>query len=337
MAVLIGHGAMSQNAPSIFSYLHHLGNLGVRCFFIISGFLITTLIFKEQVSSGKFSLKRFYLRRSIRIFPAAFVLIGVIGALGALGELHLYPGDLLHALSYTMNYHAHRSWWLDHLWSLSVEEQFYLLWPGTIWLLGPRRSLTGAFVVVLLAPIIRLVMWFGFHAGDTAMTKQFQVIADALATGCLLSGYYNRLRAIAWYERLQRSSLYIPLALAILIGANISYLVHPWVFYVFGQTFANLATVACIDWCIVNSASKAEVLNTRIFVYVGTLSYSLYLWQNIFLNPDADGWQYRLPLNLALACVAGVASYYLIERPFLKFKDRTAGFRLHSHRNQIDS
>lgn len=98
-----------------------LGYVGVRIFFVISGFLITTLLLKEHARAGTVSLGDFYLRRTCRIFPTAYVFVIVIGALAALGLVQVRDGDVLHAATYTMNYHYERSWTLGHLWSLSVQ------------------------------------------------------------------------------------------------------------------------------------------------------------------------------------------------------------------------
>lgn len=80
------------------------------------------------------------MRRALQIFPPSLVYIGIIATCSALGWLTLKPDDLVHAHTYTMNYHFHRAWWCDHLWSLSVEEQFYLLCPGLLFLRGSQRG-----------------------------------------------------------------------------------------------------------------------------------------------------------------------------------------------------
>jgi len=131
--VIFSHLAGTHHFPvrwSIFS--SDLGMLGVRVFFVISGFLITTLLLEEYADSGGISLPWFYFRRTLRIFPAAYAFIAVIFILHGLDLVSLQSRDMLHALTYTMNYsqdsfHRH-SWTMYHLWSLSVEEQFYLLW-----------------------------------------------------------------------------------------------------------------------------------------------------------------------------------------------------------------
>ncbi|MEO7329892.1 MAG: acyltransferase, partial [Minicystis sp.] len=143
LVVLFGHMAGTRNFA--FSFLDRLptselANFGVRVFFVISGFLITRLLFEEHARSGTVSLRGFYLRRTLRIFPAFYVFVAVVLVLDRLGKITLLPYDALTALTYTMNFHptASRSWQVGHLWSLSVEEQFYLLWPAIVLFTRPR-------------------------------------------------------------------------------------------------------------------------------------------------------------------------------------------------------
>lgn len=333
--VIVGHSADSNNAPLLLTHLNHLGNFGVRCFFIISGFLITTLLLKERAKTGTLSMRGFYLRRALRIFPPSLAYIGVIATCCALGWLTLKSGDLVHALTYTMNYHYYRAWWLDHLWSLSVEEQFYILWPGLLYLAGTRRGVKVAWGVVFLVPVIRAIMWFVFHASESALTKHFEANADALSTGCLLSMNFNRLGGIRWYQRFQSSSLFWIVALGLVLGGHGLFAVNPASFYIMGQSIANLGTALCIDWSIRNfGRGVGRLLNWGPIVYIGTLSYSLYLWQNAFLNPDWDAWPARLPISLLFASGAAIASYYLVEQPFLRLKDLKHGKKtssVHAH------
>jgi peptidoglycan/LPS O-acetylase OafA/YrhL len=323
MLVIVGHSADSLNAPSFLGPLNHLGNLGVRCFFIISGFLITTLLLKEWEKTGSISMKGFYTRRALRIFPPSLAYIGIIAACYALGWLTLKPGDLTHALTYTMNYRYNPAHWFRHLWSLAVEEQFYLLWPGVLWFAGTRRGMKAAWGVVLADPVIRAIMWFVFHASDSAMTKHFEAIADTLAIGCLLSMNFNRIGASHWYRRFQSSWLFWAVALSLALGGNALFLVSQAGFYIIGQSITNLGIVLCIDWCIRNfDRGVGRFLNWSPMVYIGVLSYSLYLWQNAFLNPDWDAWPAKLPLNILLAFVMAFASYHLVEQPALRLRHR---------------
>ena len=173
-----------------------LGNLGVRIFFVISGFLITGLLLKEHRGGG-ISLKRFYLRRTLRIFPAAFLFIGVAACL-----FPLRSGDLAHALTYTSNYHPVHAWTMGHLWSLSVEEQFYLLWPAVVLLLAPVGAKWAALAAVVAAPLLRTVAYFHLGMSNEAVGEQFQFAMDAIAAGCLLALLRDRLAQIPGWLRI---------------------------------------------------------------------------------------------------------------------------------------
>src|SRR5207249_7673280 len=104
---------------------------GVTVFFVISGFLITGLLMREQGRSGQISLKRFYLRRAFRILPAFYTYILLVMACGALGLVEIKKYDAVWAALFTADYRE-QPWVLGHSWSLAVEEQFYLLWPPAL-------------------------------------------------------------------------------------------------------------------------------------------------------------------------------------------------------------
>src|SRR5262249_19081408 len=134
-----------------------VGTFGVRVFFVISGYLITQLLLAEQAKTGAISLKGFYLRRAFRIFPASYTYVGLILIFNAVGWVALMPWDPTCALTYTVNYPPARAWPLGHLWSLSVEEQFYLGWPALLLLLGATRAPLLAAAVLAIAPAARVV------------------------------------------------------------------------------------------------------------------------------------------------------------------------------------
>ncbi len=156
--VLLGHLEGTKGFPSWLDSHVDLGNLGVRVFFVISGFLITTLLVREWSDTGRISLTNFYLRRLFRIFPACYLFLSVMAIISATGYIELRPHDLLCGFTYTMNNHVDRSWYVGHLWSLSVEEQFYILWPVVLYFTGIRTGLRVALGVFLAAPLFRIGM-----------------------------------------------------------------------------------------------------------------------------------------------------------------------------------
>lgn len=177
-------------------------HLGVVVFFVISGFLITRLMISENAKRGRVSLKLFYARRALRLFPAAYAFIACVCILWWAGIVHLQPSDIWHAVTYTVNYLPNRSWQIGHLWSLSVEEQFYLIWPCTFVLLGSRRAGWAASCVILLGPVARAGAWLFLRRTPYYNLEMFPMVADSLAMGCLLAKIGGWLEGKSWYLQL---------------------------------------------------------------------------------------------------------------------------------------
>ncbi len=306
--------------------------LGVRVFFIISGYLISLLLFAEAERYGNISLLKFYYRRAFRIFPAFYVMIAVIAGLAALDVLVLGRNDLLFAVTYTTNYHYPRSWNLGHLWSLAVEEQFYLLWPAALLFVGRRKGLWAAALFVAISPLVRIATLRGYLPQPELIGETFQTIGDSIAVGCLLAGLRHRLEAWAWYQRVAHSPVFL-LVPAVVIASLFAFR-WPTIDYVVAQPASNIAIALMIHWAVTNHTGVVgKILNFRPIVYLGTLSYSLYLWQQLFINRHSTAIYCRFPLNLGCALAAGAASYYLIEQPMLRVRERLEP-RLFARRKQ---
>jgi peptidoglycan/LPS O-acetylase OafA/YrhL len=320
--VLFGHmcgtaGFLPRAAGSL---LGDLGNLGVRVFFVISGFLITTLLVDELDQAGGISLRRFYFRRTLRIFPAFYGYIAVLAGASALGWVHLLPGDLLHALTYTSNYHEHQSWLTGHLWSLSVEEQFYLLWPIVFALGGVRQAKDVASITILAAPLCRSVMLVFFPETRWGIGWWFPTIADSIAAGCLLAMWKPRLEGDGRYAGLLRSRWFFLLPAAALAmnmkaGGRLQVAVI--------ESILNLVICVIVHRAVlVPQSLSSRFLNTPMVSFAGAISYSVYLWQQPFLNRFGSSPLQAFPLNLILAVGCGAASFYLVERPMLRLRSR---------------
>jgi len=297
------------------------GNLGVRTFFVISGFLITSLLLDERRTTGTVSLARFYLRRTCRIMPAFFVFLLAMALAAALGWQTLSGHSLLHAATYTSNY-AVTDWPVGHSWSLSVEEQFYLLWPGLLLVAGLRGGERGAFRaaagMLLVSPLLRLFAAVAGHWPDNPRYA-FETVADALAVGCLLARYRSALWTWAPSRRLLVSYAagWWPVAMLALAVMNVRW---PLFGAALGVSLLNVVIAFGIERSVsLPQAGMAPLLNTRPLVLVGTWSYSLYLWQQPFLAEHAS---IALALRLTALVTCAVASYYLVERPALRLRAR---------------
>jgi peptidoglycan/LPS O-acetylase OafA/YrhL len=291
-----------------------VGYLGVRLFFVLSGFLITSLLVREHGKTGTVAVGTFYIRRAFRILPAFLVYVGLVALAAGLGQVRLRDGDLLAALTYTTNFHYTRSWELGHLWSLSVEEQFYFLWPAAIYFLGPRRLGGFALAAVASAPAIRVLAWYFAPSRDDVILEAFPCVMDSIATGTLLAVFRPQLDRLGWYQAFLRSRAFVLVPLLVCAAAletrvAIEYVVDP--------TVQNIAFALIVDRVVrVREGLTFRVLNSSPIVWVGTLSYSLYLWQEPFLNPKSHRWFATWPLNLALAFACATVSHYAVERPF---------------------
>jgi len=318
--VLFSHAVGTVGFPVKHTYVAS-AELGVRVFFVISGYLISLLLFAEQKRYGNISLLKFYYRRAFRIFPAFYVMIVVVAGLAALDAVALGEHDLIYAVTYTTNYHYPRAWSLGHLWSLAVEEQFYLLWPAALMLLGRKRGLWAAGLFIIVSPAIRIATLRGYLPQPELIGESFQTIGDSIATGCVLAGLRDRLDATPWFARLQHSVLFLA-APAVVVAGLFTYR-WPAIDYSVVQPATNVALALIIHWAVVNHDGViGRALNWRPLVYVGTLSYSLYLWQQLFINRHSTMWYCQFPANIGLACAAGVASFYLIEQPMLRLRER---------------
>jgi peptidoglycan/LPS O-acetylase OafA/YrhL len=317
--VLLGHINGTRNAPDL-GFMHAVGdaaNMGVRVFFVISGLLITSLLIEEAQRSGRISLPMFYLRRTFRIFPAYYALLLVVWIGAALGKLELKDGDLLHAVTYTTNFHYDRAWYLGHTWSLAVEEQFYLLWPAAIVVAGLARAPFIAAGVLVVSPVCRALIMRYVPSWRVGVGESFPTIADSLAIGCLLAFVRDRLwadpryrRALAWGGA--------PLALlAVILVLNRLQSVLAFSLTV-GESLENLAIALLVERSIRTPGDlTGRLLNSRGLVWIGLLSYSIYLWQQLLLNRNSDAWYNAFPVNAILVAPVAVASYYLIEMPLI--------------------
>ena len=319
--VLYAHSMGTRNMPPV-PQISVFGDLGVRTFFVISGFLITTLLLDEYGKHGRISLRDFYIRRVYRIFPAFYVYLAVLLGIAAVGWISLPATDVAFAATYTMNFHAQRTWWLGHLWSLAVEEQFYLVWPLAMSLLRPQRALWFAIGAIIAAPVLRCAAWVVWPSVRPLTDQAFPFVFDTLATGCVLALARDWLETSPIYTAWIDSPAFwvLPLACVFALavprtGFNLG----------LGVTIGNLGIAMAIHRCVRHPEFPVgRVLAWRPLVFVGGLSYSLYLWQQPFVNRHADSIVNSFPFHLLCALGAALASYYLVEQPMLALRTRRA-------------
>ncbi len=322
--VLLGHLAGTAGFPVSHEAVGALGpvaGLGVRVFFVISGYLITTLLLDELQSTGTVSLRNFYLRRLLRIFPANYAFVTALWLASMAGLVVLNRYDVVHAFTYTMNYYAGRSWYVGHLWSLSVEEQFYMIWPALLRKISRQAGTMVCLGVLLLSPVVRLAMIVLFPSQNELLGHSFQTVADTLAAGCLLALLWTWLAGRKRYQAFLRGPLFwlVPAALMGILSLSRS-----WKFdNLIGQTLLNIGIVVVIERFVRYYAdAPGRFLNWQPVKMVGVLSYSLYLWQQPFLHRDNPGPLTSFPVNLLVVGALALASYYCVEKPFLELRKK---------------
>lgn len=311
LLVLVSHFGLSLHYPHyLWAIANCYGKVGLRIFYVLSGFLITQLLLRERDKTGAISLKNFYVRRAYRILPAAYLYMIVV--------MLIFHGDfrtrdIVFAFTYLSTYSAYIPRKFSHLWSLSVEEQFYLVWPAVMAIAAVRaRSL--AIAVVLLAPVVRLVLITGGWSNGPLFPMATSI--DALAMGCLL--------ALAQQKLNERKEFFTHRHFWIvwLFTASIPLLElagHGRIY----QTAALPLLHAGIALCMQNAIFVGyRALNASVSVWIGTISYSLYLWHRPFDDPAPHLWYAAFPANLFLMLGVATASYYLVEQPMLKLRDR---------------
>ena len=286
-----------------------LSAFGVQTFFVLSGYLITRLLQSEHERAGKIDLVAFYRRRCFRIFPAAYAYMLVI----ALAVPASRPG-LLYATTYTVSYHYLTIPLIfQHLWSLSVEEQFYLLWPLAL-LVGYRYRGRIALGTMLLAAAFRLGLAFSpLQAPTLYMHFWFPGTMDSIAAGCLLAVYEPQIRErCAWMASSAGIVFAIPFTawtLAIICWGDTTNVGVRALSAMFG-----LVPVLIALWIFLLVERRDWLFNNPVACAIGVLSYSLYLWQQPFIAHHPRS----VPLALLMLTACAVASYFVVEKPMLE-------------------
>jgi peptidoglycan/LPS O-acetylase OafA/YrhL len=293
------------------------GNLGVRIFFVISGFLITSLLLAERERTGKINIPDFYLRRVFRIFPAYYVFLLVMAVLLPTGWLILHKVDFLPSAAFYSDYQTPHDA-LGHTWSLAVEEQFYLLWPGAIVLLGLRRAFYGCVALLLIAPTFRMLVDLSLWP-DTPM-RGFECVADALACGCILACGRDRLWNNKLYRRLVSSPYLGLIPLATLLFMAVFTVRSRIVYDTIGMPILNVGIAMMLDrYMRFPATATGRWLNWGPIAWIGTISYSFYLWQEPMTSIAHD---VPAVVKLLGALALATASRYFIELPFLSLRRR---------------
>jgi len=336
-----------------------VGYLGVQAFFVLSGYLITAILceMKDVCSTREYFIS-FYIRRTLRIFPVYYFYLLMIVVLALpfyfpnsrsdLSVINRFYHQLPWALTYTYNFfHASdffkHTFLLTHFWSLAIEEQFYLVWPIALYLIPKKYLRTFLLIVVFSGPLVRWITGFlvsqhtfAFLGHDTGLVVYVLPFShfDAFALG----GFY------ALYGKgTSPGKISLLCGLIILLGLVTSYCFESEVDwaglgysdfmrgsykYVWGYSLFNLFCVLILA-TIRDKKYSIPLLENKILVYLGTISYGLYIFHNAFIwlinlyLPEVPSLL-KLCLIFLLTVLMAAISYSLLEKPCLKLKDRFA-------------
>jgi len=328
LAVMLHHDALHHIGTFSTQWVYQYGSYGVDVFFAISGLLICSRLLDEERISGSVHLQRFYVRRAFRILPPALLYLIVLALMAKLSVIGISKRELLESLFFCRNYWTIfggmraglAGWYTGHFWSLSLEEQFYLLFPAII-ALASRKYRAGILTVLALLIFAHRIVALHSRPWDH-IEFHADVRIDALLVPALIAVLISNAKTRDLFQRRLRFWPLVVLATLCLIP--------------FGQGKAwHISLVIVLMPCIV----LGSVLNpTNLFGralewswlrFIGRISYSLYLWQQLFFTGHfAPGgtlgpWQ-RWPLNLALTFACALASYYILERPMARLGHRWA-------------
>ena len=309
------------------------GGTGVQAFFVLSGFLITTLLASEFAISGTVSVRRFFIRRSLRIFPLYFGFMVAATVLYQIDNKVTSPASLAYGFAYVYNFApitAHTPF-MGHTWSLAVEEHFYLIWPWVFLLFCARRPR-----VLLLLLIVFILTSLPLHAalavsdlGRGYFVGRWTFTAgSSIAAGCLLALLLNS-------EQYKKRAASFLASRTALFSAGLIFTLpafaygRSWMFDAVVSGYFRCAGITlAIGWLVFNQASMAsKVLEQPVLRYLGTISYGIYMYQGLFLAtgpnrvPDVF-WPPSQKYGFWLLLVAAPLSYHFFELPFLRLKDR---------------
>ncbi len=287
---LLGGGHLSHSLET--------GYHGVVLFFVLSGFLITS-----KLLEGPINFRRFYLRRFFRLMPAAWTFLAFLVAIGLLtGKQFTSRTEILSCVFFYRNFLG-KMGFAGHFWSLSIEEQFYLVWPLTLFLVGPKRARWIALLGGLACTVFRFAAWSRYAAHFP--TGPTFLHADWLLIGCfaaLLMHDESIRRILAQISR----SWPLP-ALAVFLFCMLSQ----------GEPIAESFSLAAL---LISTTLHPDTLCARAvsfapLAWLGRISYSGYLWQGFFLAQH-QVWA------ICVTPIFAIASYYCIERPFTRLGHR---------------
>jgi peptidoglycan/LPS O-acetylase OafA/YrhL len=334
--VLLGHGKYAIEKKYTDNFLFEIvsdAHLGVMIFFVISGYLITSLLLKEKEVQGEISIKNFYIRRVFRIFPIFYIYILTIIILKNLGYDSIFTdySSVLFAGLYIWNYkhffeipEGNGNWFFGHTWSLSLEEQFYLIWPLLFWKLNIVSLKKVTIAIILLSPLLGLLTYFILPGSRGQIGMMLPTGSGTIFMGCLGAILEKEIDFKKKLGRLLENKTLVSLSFifVFLVNGELSRMFGGGYSIVFGNLIASAGIMFIIFYCISTTSFISVFLNNKILVKIGLISYSLYIWQQLFLTDLIDLPTNRFPINYIFCFIVAIVSYHFIEKPINNLKNK---------------
>jgi peptidoglycan/LPS O-acetylase OafA/YrhL len=315
------------------------GFLGVDTFFVLSGFLITSILLSEREKTGKISLKNFYLRRGVRLVPAFWVYLLVVyfaGEYFLTKENFLLTTDsynYISAIAYLTNWYnitGTPTALLSHIWSLAVEEQFYIIWSSVLYLAYKEKKNNRQILKFTLGLIGVLII---IRAGRAFAGTEFEVLyfstdsrMDGLLIGCVTAFVFKWKLISEEFYKTKNFSHYATLCLCLSVMIFLVFAREDLALYYGGFSIFSLCVAVMILWLVKRSGTFVHrILEFRPLIWIGQVSYGLYLWHNVMFDFSRKTFvsaEAKILFGFALTFIVCAASFYLIEKPFLKIKHK---------------
>jgi len=327
IGVVIGHVLYILDHSFIVNYAH----AAAIVFFTLSGFLITYLLLEEKELTEKVDLKKFYLRRILRIWPLYFFYIGIIIL------LHYYViGDGIRNLknvkyffvflqNYCVYFLQRQPTDMGHLWSIGVEEQFYFVWPIIFLFTKNIKKFLLGFIpsILFIRGVLKI---YGDYTGDlTPFNFSISCAYDSIATGALFSYFYKIRNGILMkYAK----SFWVPLTFIAFVLLIVFYRFN--FFSIYSDNAVSLITAAFIVNQI-TTIKKYSVLENPVMTFLGKISYGIYMYHPFFIslflfvfskNKIAATPIVMLILVISSTVITSYISYEILEKPFLRIKKK---------------
>jgi len=309
---------------------------GVDIFFVLSGFLIATGLLKQKLKKGKIFLSDFYKRRALRTIPLVYLFLVLLVIVSLIYKPMSSKTDFVYSFFFLKNLPIPNERFTAHLWTIAVEWQFYLVFPLLLYWLDIKRAFILILGLVVLLPILSIIYTYGniqgiFHPFDLFMkliNYSFWKGPTILLIGsaAAILGFHGLIN-LRGLKNLYFLSFFL-FVTALLFNVKDLPLYHPYI----SQYLSAILTALIILLNLQSDNFLSKILTSRILVKIGVLSFSLYIWQQLFIGNRfwTPGLQHlnHLPFKIVmmikflLVFPLAYFSYRFYEKPFLKLKER---------------